>query len=357
MFLCVAGARELQVPGGMPAQLPGTPIAPPAPPAPPPTIAWTVEIAAAPIVSPLITADRVILAHLPGVVAAFERANGRALWRVELNPEQPLVSDGTMVFVAAAAGVHALRLSDGSSAWRAATGAVTAPLTVKEGWLIAPIEGRLTAMRASDGTAVWTIDAPEQREAAAISGDVLFVPEAGGRLVARDLANGQMKWDRRLGGRPGEPFVLGDDVFIGATDKRFYCVDAGSGEIEWSSRVGAVVRGRAASDGERVIFAALDNLVRALDRNDGAERWHKGVPYRPMAGPIVAGGAVFVAGPGTELRILRAANGDPAGTVTFPGRQALAPGAFETPAGAVLAAITGNLEESWNLSLTVPLPR
>ena len=348
-----ASAQQLPVPAGVPAQLPGTSAAAVAAPA---TIAWTVDVPAAPIVSPIITADRVVLAHLPGIVAAFDRADGRVVWRAELSPEQPLATDGTLVFIAAGEQIHALRLADGSAAWRAPTGTLTAPLTVKDGWLVAPIDGRLTARRVADGSAVWTIDAPPQREAAAIAGDVLFASVAGGKLVARDLANGAIKWERQLGGESGEPFVLGDDVFLGAADKGFYCVDAVTGEIEWRMRVGAAIRGRASTDGVRVFFAALDNLVRAVDRSDGAMRWHKGMPFRPMAGPVVAGGSVFVAGPGTELRVLLAATGNPAGIVTFPGRQALPPGAFETATGAVFAAVTGNLEESWSLSLTVPMP-
>jgi hypothetical protein len=65
---------------------------------------------------------------------------------------------------------------------------------------------------------------------------------------------------------------------------------------------------------------------------------------------------VFVAGPGTGIRILRAVDGVPAGSVTFPGRLALSPGYIDSGAGAVFATVTGGLEETWKLSLTVPLP-
>ena len=337
---------------GVPVPLPGTPLDPPSGPA---TIAWTVDIRAAPIISPLVTADRVIVAHLPGAVAGFDRATGHQLWRADLAPVQPLATDGTFVFVSAGEALHALRAADGTAAWHAPIGALTAPVVAKDGWIVAATRGKLSGLRASDGSTVWSIEAPSQREAAAISGDVLYVPVVGGRLVARDMADGKEKWNLQLGGDAVEPLVVNDDVFVGASDKRFYCVDARSGDIEWMITVGAAIRGRAATDGDRVIFTALDNVVHAVDRGNGARLWHKGVPFRPLFGPVVAAGAVFVAGP-AAMRAFRSSNGDNAGTITFPARQAVAPGWFDTGAGVVFAAVTGNLEESWKLTLTVPLP-
>jgi outer membrane protein assembly factor BamB len=353
LLIRAAAAQQAPAVGGVPQPLPGTPIDAPAA---PPTIAWSIDIPAAPIVSPIITADRVIVAYLPGIVAAFDRADGHPLWRAQFETKQPLATDGSLVFVHAAEAIHALHASNGSVAWRASSGTLTAPLIVKEGWIVAATEGRLTTRRTSDGSTVWSVEAPPQREAAAISGDVLYVPVAGGRLMARDLPDGKIKWDIQLGGNAVEPLVVDDDVFVGASDKRFYCVDATSGRIEWIWRVGAVVRGRASTDGQRIIFAALDNLVRAYDRGDGAERWHKGVPFRPMGGPVVGGGAVFVAGQGADMRIMRATDGTDAGAIAFPSRQSVPPGSLDTGAGVVFAVLTGGLEESWKLSLTTPLP-
>lgn len=348
----VAGAQQVPPAAGLPTALPGTPLSPPPAPS---LLAWTVDLPASPVVSPIITADDVIASYLPGIVAAYSREDGRPRWRAELAPEGPLVSDGTLVFVPSGGAVHALRLADGTVAWRSDTGALTAPMVAREGWLLAATEGTLTALRAADGSRVWNVESASQREAAAISGNVLFVPYTDGRVIARDLASGAVRWERRFGGSPGEPFVFGDDVFVGVTDKSFYCLDAGTGEIDWPKRVGATIRGRASSDGERVYFAALDNMVWALDRGQGAVRWHKGVPFRPWSGPVVAGGAVFIAGPGSELRVLIAATGATGTSVAFPGQLALSPGFLETKEGAVFAAVTGSLEETWKLSLTLPI--
>ena len=98
------------------------------------------------------------------------------------------------------------RLSDGAVAWTAPAGTLTAPLLVQGGWVIAASSAKLVALRAADGTAVWTIDAPPpQREAAAISGDTLFVPSTDGVVRARSLETGANVWQHPLRGQPGEP--------------------------------------------------------------------------------------------------------------------------------------------------------
>jgi outer membrane protein assembly factor BamB len=356
LALVIVRSAAAQMPpvAGAPAVLPGIPLELPIGPK---TIAWTVDIPAAPIVSPIITSDRVIAAYLPGIVAGFDRMDGRQLWQKDLEPTQPLAADGPLVFVHAGEAIYALQAADGSEAWRTPSGTLTAPLVVKQGWVVAATEGKLTALRASDGSTVWTRDAPRQREAAAIAGDILYVPVVGGKVIARDLPDGNVRWERQLGGNAVEPFVVNDDIFLGASDKVFYCVNAASGEIAWPRRVGAMIRGRAATDGDRIFFTALDNQVHAIDRGDGAIRWERGIPFRPISGPVVGGGAVFVAGNGPDLWILRAKDGTPAGTITFPGKQQpLPPGSFDTGAGVEFATVTGSLEESWKLSLTVPLP-
>jgi glucose dehydrogenase len=337
---------------GLPAVLPGTVL--PLPEAPPDTL-WSVPIAAAPITSPLIAGEYVLISHLPGIVAAHRVADGQHVWQRELNPEQPMVADGGMLIVASGEAIHALRIADGVMAWRASSGKLSAPLLAQDGWVVAAGAGKLTARRTTDGSIVWSVDAPLQREAAAISGNTLAVPGVDGRLRMVDLATGAVTWERRLDGSPGPPLVLGDSIFLGASDKYFYCIDAGSGEIEWKFRVGASIRGRAASDGEHVYFTALDNLVRALNFDNGAQRWQTGLAFRPLAGPIVAGGTVFISGSGNEVRMLRAATGGGGGSVTFPARLAVAPGLLESPYGVAISAITGGLDESWSLLLTRPV--
>ena len=337
---------------GMPTVLPGTVL--PLPEAPP-DVLWTVPIAAGPATSPILAGEHVVISHLPGVIAAHRVSNGERIWQKDLVPEQRLVADATMLFVASGEAIHALRLTDGAVAWRAPAGTLTAPLLVKSGWVIASTATRLMALRAADGTALWTIDAPAQREGAAISGETLFVPSSDGYIRARDLKSGNPIWQHRLGGQPGEPVVVGESLLVSGTDKALYKLSAATGEESWRFRVGASIRGPAASDGERVFVTALDNMIRALDLGNGALKWQVGLPFRPLTGPVVAGGTVFITSPGTDIKMLRTLNGTQAGNISFPAKLAITPGMQESEYGVAIVAITGGLEESWNLLITRPV--
>ena len=334
---------------GMPAVLPGTPV--PLPEAPP-DILWSVPITAAPVSSPLIAGDHIVIAHLPGIVAAHRILDGQLVWQAELNPEQPLVADAGVLFVVSGEAIHALRIADGAVVWRTPVGTLSAPLLAEAGWLIAAGAGKLTARRGSDGTEVWAVAAPGQRHAAAISGNTLIVPGIDGRLRMRDLATGAVTWERQLGGAPGEPLVVGEAIFVGASDHSFYKLRAGSDQITWKIRVGAPILGRPSSDGERVFYTARDNMVRAVDIGHGHQRWQTALTFRPLAGPVVAGGTVFLSGSVSQVRMLRAADGSAAGAVTFPAKLAVAPGLARSDFGVSIGAITGGLNESWSLLLT-----
>ena len=342
-------SQDVQV-GGVPTPLPGIPV--PLPEGP--TLAWTVDIPAAPLTSPLIAGGRVFVAHPPGIITGYH--DGRELWRTSLATDLPLAAHDELVLVSSSDAIHALRAADGSPAWRTPAGKPTAPLLVKDGWVITATADTITALRASDGATVWTAEAGVQRQRGAISGDVLFTPHVDGHVVARDLLTGKVKWTSPIGGVAGEPFVLGEDMFVGSGDKRFYCLKAVSGEIDWQVRVGADIRGVAASDGDRIFFAALDNLVRAVDRTHGGLRWQTGLPFRPLMGPVISGGSLFISGPQTEMRRLRTTDGKDAGVIRFPDKQmAVSPGFAPTEAGIVFAAVTGGHAQTWKLSLTFPL--
>ena len=322
----------------------------------PPGIRWTVELSAPPSAPPQMDGDRIFVAALPGQVIAYGVSDGRELWRQTLTPEQPLAPDGERVFVAAGEAVHALNAADGTLLWRQPTGTLTAPLLAKDGWVIAASATKLYALRAADGEVIWSGDQALQRRRAAISGDLLFVPLASGSVKALDLSTGATRWEWRVAGAPAEPLVVGDRLYLGATDKRFYSVRISNGETAWSWQVGSEVRGKAASDGERVFYVGLDNLVRAIGRNGGSQRWQYGVRFRPFEGPTVIGPTIALAGPAPDVALLHTQTGHDAGKISFPDRLELAPAIGTHRDTIIVAGFTGGLTESWKMWLASPAP-
>jgi outer membrane protein assembly factor BamB len=318
---------------------------------PPVTTRWTASITAAPMFPPIIAAKRVYVTTLPGLLTAYDLADGHKVWSANLIADQQIAVDDNQVYVAAGEAIHALRAETGTEAWRTPTGALTAPPVAKDGWVIVTPSRRTVALRAADGTQIWSRDNALQRDPVTIAGDLLIVPLRTGIVQALDLKTGATRWETPVGGFPAEALVVGDRLYVGTTGKKFYCLKLASGEIDWPWKVGAEIRGSAAADLERVYYAGLDNVVRAVDRIHGAQRWQQGVPFRPFTGPRVAAGAVLVAGPVPDLRILDPRTGAESGKLSFPDALVIAPAIGEIDGAVAAAGITGGLNESWKLIL------
>ena len=295
-----------------------------------------------------------------GVIAGYRIGDGEPAWRTSLAPVQPLASDGERAYVATRDGIHALAAASGEVLWREDPGAaLTAPPLAHGGWVVAAAAGQLLALRAADGAVVWRKDLGPVHVRPALDGDLLVVsvgaPDAGaGRVVALDVTTGAVRWERAIDTAPTEPRALGGRVYVGTGGKTFLTLDARSGWRESEARVGAVPRGAAAADDDHVYFTALDNTLRAVDRADGALEWWRPLPYRPAAGPALIAGHVIVPGYERTLPAFRAADGTPAGQVTFSTLLAALPLVVSGPQGAWIAGAVGNLENEWRLVLLEP---
>lgn len=317
----------------------------------PSTLRASAELAVPPAHAPAIGGGRVYLVFPAGQLAAYRTSDAAEIWRIELPIAHPPVTTDGLVLVASGEAVHAFRSRDGSAAWRAETGALTVPPLAHEGWILAASAHQLVALRTGDGSVVWTRDYPPLAARPTIEGNHVYTPLASGRVQALDLRTGRDLWTRRLGGTPAGILALAGRLYVGAADRHFYSLDAGNGTIRWFPRVGAALRGRPAAGESLVYTVSLDNLVRAYDRGHGARTWNASIPYRALAGPIVVGGSLVVAGPATELPVFDAATGRPQAPLVFDA-PLVAPLAVEAEGpGHVLAAVVGGLETGWRLVL------
>jgi len=320
----------------------------------PSAILWSVSIAASPAAPPVVEGDQIFVVLQSGVVASRRLSDGTESWHASLRSDQPVAADEGRIYVAAGKAIHALKAADGSPAWIAPSGAVTAPLLAHAGWLIAATASGLTAFRSSDGTKVWTRDTSAQHVRPTIEGDNLYVPLDDGHLLALDLATGANRWVKHFKGAPSEVLAFSDRIYVGSADKWFYCFDAADGAREWRSRIGALLRGRPAADDKRVFVTSMDNTLRAYDRRSGAQRWHPSVPYRPTTGPVLVESVVVVPGNSAELRAFEAATGKPAGQITLGEKLARPPAFGRSGDAVVMTAFTGDLTNDWKLVLTAP---
>jgi outer membrane protein assembly factor BamB len=133
---------------------------------------------------------------------------------------------------------------------------------------------------------------------------------------------------------------------------------ADSGKEDWRVWLGASIRGAAAADVRHVYIVAMDNLVRALHRTNGARRWTADLRYRPLAGPVVMGSVVIVPGITPELRAFDAMSGTPAGSLVLPNAAPMQPAFVASDGGGgMIFTVTGSPEGRWALTAAAhPLP-
>ncbi len=303
---------------------------------------------------------RIFLVLQSGIVAAHRLLDGGEAWRVELRTDRPVTADGTRVFIASGEAIHALNAETSDVLWRTPLDAITAPLIAHEGWVIAVTETAVTALRATDGSKVWSQTYGTQRQRPTIEGDNLYLPLEDGHLLALDLQTGVTRWSKHFVGPLSEVLAFPDRVYVGSADKNFYSLEAGDGEWSprgWRQWVGAVLRGRPAADGSRVFVASMDNALRAYDRGDGALLWQASVRFRPTAGPAVIGSKVVVPGQAAELPAFEVVTGRRAGQIALPQDPLVSPAFAASGSETVVVAVTGSLKDEFVLVLTeAPLP-
>jgi hypothetical protein len=109
-------------------------------------------------------------------------------------------------------------------------------------------------------------------------------------------------------------------VFVGSTVNAFYGINAETGRDEWhwgGDMIGGDVIGAAVAE-DVTYFASLDNLLRAVNRGNGNQRWKQPTPTRPIAPPMAFGGVVAVFGVSPAIATFNARTGAAIGTYAIP---------------------------------------
>ena len=283
-----------------------------------------------------------------GRLVAYELASGAEKWIVSANPQSKPAASDTLLFVAEAQAIRALRQADGTEAWRLSlTEPLAAPLVWDNGWLVATnATGRVIAFRASDGREIWRREfgAPI-RTTPALAADRLYIAPDDGRVVSLLVANGDVAWEHRLGRPATSILALDDRIFAGSADNYFYALGAKHGEVLWRWQTGGDVIGPAVIDDKHVYFVSLDNLLRALDRRTGAQIWKRALPMRPTSGPVLAGTSLLVSGLDPALHVFETKDGKPGTDVKSDGVIAAPPAIVTAPSlpSALLVYVSTNI--------------
>ena len=133
------------------------------------------------------------------------------------------------------------------------------------------------------------------------------------------MADGGVAWQQTLEGRLNQPSFAPGRVFVGTNTNLLYAFDNDSGRLAWRWKAGGDVIGIAGDSKGGAYYASLDNVLRAVNRGNGNQRWIKEIPTRPLLPPQVFGDGpkyeeiVVLTGVTSEIDAFAAKTGAPVG--------------------------------------------
>ena len=334
-----------------------------------PTQAWSVSIGSGSsdsevlLSTPVVAQGRIYAMDAEAHVSALEAATGRQLWRVDLRPEKRrgeskgggvAFADGRL-FVATGYGeVMALDPSNGSVAWRKrVSGPVRGAPTVAGGNVIVlTLDNQAIALSTADGVVKWNHSGILESAgllgsaSPAASGTLVVVPYSSGELFGLRNENGRIAWQDSLaairrGGAlsgladiRGLPVIDRGQVFAIGHSGRIVALDERMGARLWEAEIGGVQTPWLA--GDHLFIVDNDSEVVALTRRAGRVRWVSQLEKRKdpkdnksaliaWAGPVLAGGKLWLTGSHGVLVSLDPASGAELGRSKLPGATYLPP--------------------------------
>ena len=269
-------------------------------------------------------AERVYIPIQPEELVALNRATGKRVWKRDIESKWPPLIIGDSLFVVASDEIHALDAATGEQRWRIPFDhQVTAPLAASGASLVAVADqGLVSAIAADDGRTLWTHElGSPSRFAPALDGMRAIFALDDSRLVALRMTDGSVDWEDKLEGKLNQPSFAKDRVFVGTNTNLLYALDNDNGRLAWRWKAGGDVIGTSSDAKNGAYYASLDNVVRAVNRGNGNQRWIKEMPTRPLFPPQTLGYGdgkfyeeiVVLTGVTSEIDAFAAKNGMPLG--------------------------------------------
>jgi outer membrane protein assembly factor BamB len=250
---------------------------------------------------------------VPAVLVALNRETGATRWTLPIASRQPPVLTHGVVVLATPTGVEAVDPRDGQRQWSIALDRpVRVPMVAQGSLLLAMLEGdQLLAIHLDRHEVAWRRSVGESGPLVVTAdAEAAYVATNAGRVMRVALSDGVILWEQRLAGELSQPTIDGDRLFVGSNADlgSLWSLDRRSGDVKWAWRgkiFGGSVVGTAVN-GTSLYVTSQDNIVRALSRNDGGQRWKKPLVTRPLFPPRVFSGVVMVTGGSPALSTFRA---------------------------------------------------
>jgi outer membrane protein assembly factor BamB len=128
----------------------------------------------------------------------------------------------------------------------------------------------------------------------AVAGELVIAGAGDGLLYAFDRKSGRRRWSFVTGGEIlAQPLATREGFYAGSGDGRFYALDH-NGKLRWSFDAGHPVYSPAVEAGGKIVVAANNGHIYALDPADGHKLWENADPgYAIESRPFADGGRIY----------------------------------------------------------------
>lgn len=292
---------------------------------------------------PVISGGRVLVYQPSGRVTALSLSGGGQVWSTVVDPDRSnraigggVTIDSGRAYVATGFGtVAALDPDTGKIIW---TKKIEAPArgapTASGGKVFVVTQTNvLVAMSEADGSELWTYrGVPEMAgvlsaASPAVSGDMVVVPYSSGELIGINIADGQARWSdvvtkamrtmavSALADVAASPVISGGTVFASGMAGRTIALDLKTGSRIWEQDTGSAHT--PVVSGDALFMVDLDDRLIAFDRRNGSVMWATALPVvrekkkrSHWAGPLLAGGNLWLTSTDGKLLSVDASNGE-----------------------------------------------
>ena len=292
---------------------------------------WRVRAAdpeedSAPLGGGVAYADGVVYASTGfGEIVALDADNGGMVWRTEANGPlraPPTLFEDRLFVVTVDNQLEARTMESGELLWTH-TGIVepagllggSNPAVDANAVIAAYSSGELFALRPQNGRPLWSDSLAAIRRVGALTnladirGAPVLEPERviaisqSGRMVALDLRSGERIWEQSVGGQQ-MPVSTGDFVFVLSNENQLLALAGDNGLIAWVTplpswanpqrRRGPIVYAGPVLAGGRLFVVSSRGEAIAFDAVTGEERARLDLPSGSSIPPVVAGGTLYV---------------------------------------------------------------
>lgn len=268
-------------------------------------------------IGPAVAGGKLYAASVDGVVAAFDAASGKSLWRNKTKfafAGGPAVDGDLLVAGTLNGEVLAYDAGTGAERWNVSVSAevISAAGVALDTVVVRSNDGHLYGLDGTSGARKWVFDrnavpllSLRGNAAPLIDGSVVYAGADNGKIFALRLDNGATLWEQRvalgegkteverLNDSDGELVLDGGVLYAAAYRGSVMALAAGNGRPQWARELSSYTG--VAVSASQVYAVDADSNVWALDRNSGSSMWKQDAfLHRWLTAPAAQGDYIVV---------------------------------------------------------------